>query len=248
MRTLLIDDEQSARNSLKAEIRDYCPEIVIVGEADGVQKGIAAIRELKPELVFLDVEMGDGTGFDLLEQLAPVAFQVIFTTAHDTHAVKAFKYSAVDYLLKPVDADELVAAVKKLDKLADQQLLQASLKALLENTKQSSKELRKIVINSSEGHYVLNIQEIIRFEAERNYTKVILESEKPLLVAKTLKHFEDLLQGQKFERIHQSHLINVHHIRKYIPRDGGYVVLSNGDNVPVAQRKKTELLALLESL
>lgn len=248
MRTILIDDEQSARNSLKAELRDYCPEIVIVGEADGVQKGIAAIRELKPELVFLDVEMGDGTGFDLLEQLAPVSFQVIFTTAHDTHAVKAFKYSAVDYLLKPVDADELVAAVKKLDKLADQQLLQTSLKALLENARQSTKELRKVVINSSEGHYVLNIGEIIRFEAERNYTKVILESEKPLLVAKTLKHFEDLLQSQKFERIHQSHLINVQHIRKYIPRDGGYVVLSNGDNVPVAQRKKTELLALLESL
>jgi len=248
MRAILIDDEQSARNSLKAELRDYCPEIVIVGEADGVQKGIAAIRELKPELVFLDVEMGDGTGFDLLEQLAPVSFHVIFTTAHDTHAVKAFKYSAVDYLLKPVDADELMAAVKKLGKLADQQLLQASLKALLENTKQSNRELRKIVINSNEGHYVLNIGEIIRFEAERNYTKVILESEKPLLVAKTLKHFEDLLQGQKFERIHQSHLISIQHIRKYIPRDGGYVVLSNGDNVPVAQRKKTELLALLESL
>jgi two-component system LytT family response regulator len=248
MRALLIDDEQSARSSLWADLRDYCPEIVIVGEADGVQKGIAAIRELKPELVFLDVEMGDGTGFDLLEQLAPVSFQVIFTTAHDTHAVKAFKYSAVDYLLKPVDADDLVAAVKKLDKLANQQQLQASLKALLENARQTPSELRKIVINSSEGHYVLNLGEIIRFEAERNYTKVILEKEKPLLVAKTLRHFEDLLLGQKFERIHQSHLINVQHIRKYIPRDGGYVVLSNGDNVPVAQRKKTELLALLESL
>lgn len=248
MRALLIDDEQSARSSLKADILEYCPEIVIVGEADGVQKGIAAIRELKPELVFLDVEMGDGTGFDLLEQLAPVPFRVIFTTAHDTHAVKAFKYSAVDYLLKPVDADELAAAVKKLDQLVDQQQLQASLKALLENTRHTSKELRRIVINSSEGHYVLNIAEVIRFEAERNYTKVILETEKPLLVAKTLKHFEDLLQDQKFERIHQSHLINMQHIRKYIPRDGGYVVLSNGDNVPVAQRKKTELLALLESL
>lgn len=248
MRAILIDDEQSARSSLKADILEYCPEISLVGEADGVQKGIAAIRELKPELVFLDVEMGDGTGFDLLEALAPVSFQVIFTTAHDTHAVKAFKYSAVDYLLKPVDADELVAAVKKLDRVADQQLLQASLKALLENARPSSRELQKIVINSSDGHYVLDIREIVRFEAERNYTRVILEKEKPLLVAKTLKHFEDLLQGQKFERIHQSHLISVQHIRKYIPRDGGYVVLSNGDNVPVAQRKKTELLALLESL
>jgi two-component system LytT family response regulator len=248
MRAILIDDEQSARTSLKADIVAYCPNISIVAEADGVQKGVAAIREFSPDLVFLDVEMGDGTGFDLLEQLAPVSFHVIFTTAHDTHAVKAFKYSAVDYLLKPVDADELVAAVKKLGDVMDNKHLQMGLKALLENTKQPQKELQKIVINSSDGHYVLSINEIIRFEAERNYTKVILEKEKPLLVAKTLKHFEDLLLGQKFERIHQSHLINVQHIKKYIPRDGGYVVLSNGDNVPVAQRKKTELLALLESL
>lgn len=248
MRAILIDDEQGARSSLRADILEYCPEITIVGEADGVRKGIEVIRELRPDLVFLDVEMGDGTGFDLLEQLVPVPFQVIFTTAHDTHAVKAFKYSAIDYLLKPVDADELVAAVKKLGKLTDQQQLQAGLKALLENTRPASKELRRIVINSSEGHYVLSVQEIIRFEAERNYTKVILEKEKPLLVAKTLRHFEDLLQDRKFERIHQSHLINVEHIRKYIPRDGGYVVLSNGDHVPVSQRKKTELLALLETL
>lgn len=248
IRAILIDDEQSARKSLRADIELYCPEITILTEADGVQNGIAAIREHKPDLVFLDVEMGDGTGFDLLGQMAPVSFHVIFTTAHDTHAVKAFKYSAVDYLLKPVDPDELVAAVKKLGQSVDNKHLQDSLKALLENTKQAPKELQKIVINSNDGHYVLSLNEIIRFEAERNYTRVILEKEKPLLVAKTLKYFEDLMQGQRFERIHQSHLINVQHIRKYIPRDGGYVVLSNGDNVPVAQRKKTELLALLESL
>src|SRR4051812_43665367 len=108
MRAILIDDEQRARKSLRADIEAYCPQITIAGEADGVKSGIAIIKELKPDLVFLDVEMGDGTGFNILEQLAPVSFNVIFTTAHDAHAVKAFKYSAVDYLLKPVDADELV--------------------------------------------------------------------------------------------------------------------------------------------
>jgi len=248
MRAILIDDETSARTTLKGDIQDYCPEITIVAEADGVKAGITAIREFRPDLVFLDVEMGDGTGFDILEQLAPVDFNVIFTTAHDTHAVKAFKFSAVDYLLKPVDADELVAAVKKISQVIDGKNLRLSLNALIENTKHTPKELQKIVINSNDGHYVFGINEIIRFEAERNYTKVFIEKEKPLLVAKTLKHFEDLLQGQKFERVHQSHIINIHHIKKYSPRDGGYLVLSNGDTVPVSQRKKTELLALLESL
>lgn len=248
MRAILIDDEKSARTTLRSDILLYCPEITIVAEADGVKHGVAAIKEHQPDLVFLDVEMGDGTGFDILEQLAPVNFNVIFTTAHDTHAVKAFKFSAVDYLLKPVDADELVAAVKKINQVIDSRNLRLSLNALIENTKHTKKELQKIVINSNDGHYVFGINEIIRFEAERNYTRVFIEKEKPLLVSKTLKYFEELLQGQKFERVHQSHIINIHHIKKYSPRDGGYLVLSNGDNVPVSQRKKTELLALLESL
>jgi two-component system, LytTR family, response regulator len=248
MRAIIIDDEKSARDTLKSDIVHSCPEVTIVAEANGVKTGIAAIKEFKPDLVFLDVEMMDGNGFDILEQLHPAYFKVIFTTAYDTHAVKAFKFSAVDYLLKPVDTDELIAAVKKLNTVIDTKGLQMSLNALIENSKNNQKELQKIVINSSDGHYVFSIDEIIRFEADRNYTKVVFEKEKPLLVAKTLKHFEDLLKGQKFERIHQSHIINVRHIKKYIPRDGGYVVMSNTDNVPVAQRKRAELLELLELL
>ncbi len=248
MRAILIDDETSARTTLKSDIENYCPEIRIVAEANSVKSGITAIREFKPDLVFLDVEMGDGTGFDILEQLNPIHLKVIFTTAYDTYAVKAFKFSAVDYLLKPVDSDELIASVKKLNTFIDTKSLQNSLNALLENTKNAQKELQKIVINTSDGHYVFSINELIRFEAERNYTNVFIEKEKPLLIAKTLKYFEDLLKGQGFERIHQSYLVNIKHIKKYSPREGGYLVMTDGSHVPVAQRKKTELLALLQSL
>ena len=248
MRAVIIDDEKQARNALASDIRVFCPEIVIVAEADSVKSGIKTITEQKPDLVFLDVEMTDGTGFDILEMLKPIDFHVVFTTAYDTHAVKAFKFSAVDYLLKPIDLEELIAAVKKISTISNHKALQMSLTALIENTKHAPKELQKIVINSSDGHYIFSVHEIIRFEADRNYTKVIIENEKPLLVAKTLKHFEDLLKGQKFERVHQSHIVNVRNIKKYISKDGGYVVMSNSDNVPVAQRKKTELLELLDSL
>ena len=248
MRAILIDDEKTARNTLRSDIELYCPEINIVAEADGVKTGIAAIKEFNPDLVFMDVEMGDGTGFNILEQIQPAFFKVIFTTAYDTYAVKAFKFSAVDYLLKPVDSDELIAAVRKLSSIIDNKNLQGSIKTLIENTRNVNKEPHRIVIASSDGHSVFSVNEIIRFEAERNYTKVIVQNEKPLLVAKTLKHFEDLLKGHRFERTHQSHIVNIAHIKKYIARDGGYLILSDGSNVPVAQRKKTEIIALLESL
>jgi len=248
MRAIIIDDEKTARNNLKKDIEEYCPHITIIAEADGVKEGVEIIKKYNPDLIFLDVEMQDGTGFDLLEQLKSLSFKVIFTTAHDAYAVKAFKFSAIDYLLKPVDSDELVEAIKKTNLVVDTKNLQNSLLALIENTKNTKKELQKIVIASSDGHSVFNVNDLIRFEAERNYTKVIIEKEKPLLVAKTLKHFEDLLSGQGFERTHQSHFVNIKHIKKYISRDGGYLIMSDGSNVPVAQRKKTELLALLESL
>lgn len=248
MNAIIIDDETIARNTLKSDIKIYCPDINVIAEADGVKTGIAAIKKFNPDIVFLDVEMQDGTGFDILEQLNPSALKVIFTTAYDTYAVKAFKFSAIDYLLKPIDADDLSTAVKKLTTIIDTKSLQSSIKTLIENTRNVNKEPHRIVIASSDGHSIFSVNEIIRFEAERNYTKVIIQNEKPLLVAKTLKHFEDLLKDHRFERIHQSHIVNVSHIKKYISRDGGYLILSDGSNIPVAQRKKTEILALLESL
>ena len=248
MRALIIDDEKIARNTLKSDVEAYCPDINIIGEADGVKAGTAAIIELKPDLVFLDVEMQDGTGFDVLEALKPISFKVIFTTAHNGYAIRAFKYSAVDYLLKPVDSDELIEAIKKINSISVTSLLQNSLNVLLENTRNTKKETQKIVISTTDGHSIFTINEVIRFEADRNYTKVFIVHEKPLLVAKTLKHFEDVLKDQNFERVHQSHYVNIQHIKKYISRDGGYLIMSDKSNVPVAQRKKTELLALLESL
>ena len=247
-KAIIIDDEKQARVSLAHDLSYYCKSIEIIGEADSVKSAVNMIHQLSPDLIFLDVELRDGNGFNILEQIGDKKIKVIFTTAYDKFAIRAFKFSAVDYLLKPIDANELVEAVKKTESISDESELKASLKTLVENTKSRQPLNEKIVLHTSEGSQIAKINNIIRLESERNYTKLFFLDEKPLLVAKTLKEFEDLLKEHQFERTHQSHLVNMNQVKKYVNRDGGYLLMTDNSSVPIAQRKKTEILALFSSM
>jgi two-component system LytT family response regulator len=247
---LLIDDTEKARVALAADLKDYCPTIRVIGEADGVESGVEAIRRLKPQVIFLDIQMGDGTGFDLLEKVSPQNFEVIFTTAYNQYAIKAFKFSAVDYLLKPIDPDELVAAVEKLGENAPAEPQpHPEYELLLENIRKIQQTgVKKIALNTQDKVHIVGIDEIVRCESHSNYTLFYLQPNQQILVTKTLKEFEGLLGDYNFLRVHHSHLINLAFLKEFVKIDGGYAIMSNGQQVPVSSRKKDNLLKKLAEL
>jgi two-component system LytT family response regulator len=248
IRAVIIDDVEKARVALKSDIKHYCPELELAGEADGVESGIKLIKKLNPEVVFLDISMSDGSGFDLIEKLSKegiIDFQIIFTTAHNEYAIKAFKFSAIDYLLKPVDPEELVQAVKKIKKPSQQDLMKENLSVLMESMKGIQTASKRIALNSIDKVQVVNINDIIQCESQRNYTLFYLINKKQILVTRTLKEFEDILEGDEFLRVHHSHLINLKHLREYVKIDGGYAVMSDQSQVPVSVRKKEQLMKIL---
>lgn len=242
IKAILIDDESNSRDTLKEMLRRYC-DIEILGEADGVKTGLEMIQILKPNLVFLDIKMNDGSGFDLLKKVKEQNFHVIFTTAFDQFAIKAFRFSALDYLLKPIDIDELKAAVDKFLKRVETE--SESYKSKLDNlihNEESPKDFHKVVFSTSEGMHIIEIAKIIRCEADDYYTKIHVENRKLIMVSKTLKEVESLLKGNNFIRNHKSHLVNLNYIKTYVKSDGGYLILNNGEKIPVSRRKK-DLLA-----
>ena len=243
-RAVLIDDEPAARKVLQVFIGEYCPNLHIVGEANGVQEGFRLIKEKNPDLVFLDVEMGDGQGFDLLDKFPKPSFKVIFTTAHDQFAVRAFKYYAVDYLLKPVDPEELQAAVKKVwEQQATTGLLQ-----LLQAMQQPQREqvFDKMALPSSDGITMMNVKDILRLESDAGYTTFHSNDGEKILVTRSIGEFEEVLPRQSFFRIHVSHLVNLNFVKKFLREDGGYALLENGEKVPIARRRKDEFLERLK--
>jgi two-component system LytT family response regulator len=244
MKTLIIEDEEQAISALKAEIKHHCPELHTIGIAQSVKEGIEQIRLLEPELVFLDIQLSDGLGFEILETLKTQRFHVIFTTAYSQYAIRAIKFSALDYLLKPIDGNELKEAVHKLQhRNAEEQ--RQKMETFLQNQLHFAK--KKIALPTSDGVSIFELDSIIRCSSEGNYTCVYFVNGKKMLFAKTLKEFEELLGQSGFERIHHSHIINLHHLTTYTNRDGGYVILSDKSTVPVSQRKKTQLLAILNN-
>lgn len=244
LKAIIIDDSIDARKALVTEIEDCCPEIELIGQAEGVVSGAKLIRSVQPDLVFLDIQMNDGSGFDLLELIGNINFKVIFTTASDEYAVKAFRYSAVDYLLKPIDPDELVTAVKKVERGNQKE----NLSLLMENAKQSNKPVRKLALNTLDKLHIVNISDIVRCESDVNYTQFFFSSGNKLLVTKTLKDFEDLLSEHQFIRVHQSHLVNVNYIKEFVKGDGGYLVMTDKTSVPVSTRKRNTVVEMLNSL
>lgn len=246
LRTVIIDDEKNAREALTGVIEANYREIDIVGQADGVFSGLQIIEKLKPDLVFLDIKMKDGTGFDLLSRLPDISFSLIFLTAYDEYALKAFRFSATDYLLKPIDLDDLEEALEKVKKNHEDS--RVSLEALLSNLPQRGNEDKKLVLKTAETIHLIKVSHIIRCEASGNYTEFIVNNRKALLVSKPLKEYDELLTPMGFFRTHQSHLVNLAHIEHVDKKNGYTILLSDGSSVPVATRKREALMETLEKM
>ena len=236
-RAIIIDDVENARIGLRKDLEDYCPEVEIVGEADGVISGAKLIRESQPDIVFLDIQMNDGSGFDLLEILDNIDFKIIFTTSSNEYAIKAFKFSAVDYLLKPVDPLELKDAVDKASGNNGQ-----ALSTLKENMADG---LSRLALNSQDKIKIVKVDEVVRCESSGSYTLFYMADGEEILVTRTLKEYDKLLSDHGFLRVHQTHLVNLNFIKEYIKSDGGYLMLSNGKDIPVSSRKKSEVMRVL---
>nr|MDA3852740.1 LytTR family DNA-binding domain-containing protein [Bacteroidales bacterium] len=241
--TIIIDDEPRARETIKNMLMLYCPELDLVGEAVSVASGLELIRKIKPEVVLLDIQMSDGSGFDLLKQLDAINFALVFITAFDEYAVKAFKFSAIDYLLKPIDPDELISTMERIKLHKKNEGIDLSV--VLNNLRNLKKENKKLVLKTTESIFVVGVQDIIRCESSGNYTHFYLTNEKPILVSHTLKEYEEMLKEHSFIRVHQSHLVNLEHIKRYDRSDGGMLVMTDNKTVPVATRKKDMLLNVL---
>ncbi len=240
----VIDDEPKARETI-INILGFSPiKINIIGEADNIQSAFDLIARKTPDLVLLDINLPDGSGFDLLKKFEKINFKVVFITAHEEYALKAIKFSAIDYILKPIKAAELLGAVEKThDNLNKEETVQ-KIGALLSNLE----KLKKIVLKTSESIHIINVSQIIRCEADVNYTKFFLETGEKLLVSKPLKEYDELLGRNGFFRTHQSHLVNLDHILRYDKTDGGYLILDNKSMVPVSTRKKEELFRIFDAL
>jgi two-component system LytT family response regulator len=240
IRAVIVDDEEKGRLTLKNVIEKNCQNIQILDLCDSVLAATESIEKHNPDLVFLDIEMPFQNGFSLFEKFKNPTFDVIFITAYDHYAIKAIKYSAMDYLLKPVDADELKAAVAKI-KQKKTSLQLPDFELLLSNLKLKGNSA-KIAVPTFEGLQMINSADIIKCTANESYTEIVLTSGKKIMVSRILKEYEDLLSDFNFFRVHNSCLINLAHVAKYIKGDGGYVVMIDGESVEVSRRKKNELL------
>ena len=246
IKAVLIDDIEQARITLKKDLSVYAPDVEVIAEAGGVVEGARVLRSISPDVIFLDIQMQDGSGFDLLEILPDIPFKIIFITASDAHAIKAFRYAAIDYLLKPVDPDELKTA---LDKLRNQKLNENDKYRLLNDSlKNAGKPQSRLALHTQDKIHIVNIADILRCESNVNYTEFHFSDGKKLLVTKTLKDFEDLLSEHGFFRVHQSHLVNTRCIKEFIKADGGSLLMSNGKTIPVSTRKRAQVLEMLEAL
>lgn len=246
MTAVIIDDEPNSASYLQGLLEKQIPEIILKGRAGSVEEGIALIQKTKPSIVFLDVELQTATGFDLLNRLGAITFSVIFTTAHEHYALQAIKFAALDFLLKPVDADELKSAVNKASKHHNESFLNENLSVLLENMR-NKKEQKKIAISTSSGIHVIELKDILYLQADGPYTNIYSNNTLRIMSSKHLKEYEDLLRDFGFYRIHKSYVVNLTEIKQYVKSDGGYVIMSNGVKVAVSEKKKDDLITKLSS-
>jgi two-component system, LytTR family, response regulator len=245
IRAILIDDEIDSIRILQRLLQKYCPQVSVIGTADGVETGARVIREHRPDLVFLDIEMTRGNAFDLLNRLQPVNFHVIFVTAFDNHAIRAIRYSAVDYLLKPVNIGELCAAVEKLSgKLAEKHVLDR-VSTLLDHLGGGRLDVQKLAIPTVSGYLFVNFGDIRRLEAKGAYTTFYLTNGEQVIATGVIKEYEDLLPEVMFYRIHNSHIINLNKIKKYHRGRGGYVTMEDGTLLEVASRRREDFVQKL---
>ncbi|MCD6066777.1 MAG: lytT [Bacteroidetes bacterium] len=245
IKAVLIDDESDCRITLTELISLLCPQIQLLGEASNVEDGIELIKAKKPDLVFLDVELRNRYGFNVLEAFSEPTFEVIFTTAHEKYALKAIKTSCIEYLLKPVDPNELAVAVDKYEKQRKLSVNHKKFEILLENLGNSSQTLNKIAVPTSDGYFFINTADILYFEGDGKYTNMFTSKGDKVISSKNLGEFEELLSGQNFFRCHKSWLINLNYIKKYL-RGDAQVIMSNDALIDVSVRKKDEFLRFFD--
>lgn len=248
MKILIIDNETEIRLVLKGMVANWSKGVGSIEEADGVQTGIEKIKSFQPDIVLLDVEMNDGTGFDLLKQLGTVSFQLIFTTAHNQYAIQAFKFSAIDYLLKPVDPIELSNSLHRAKDNLNIQTMQQQLAVLMQQVSNKQEPDRQIVLKDIDKTYFIKMADIIYCEAEGSYTKFYLSNSEPIFVSRNLRSYEELLAPAGFIRTHHSCLVNPSKIKIYDRKtDSGTLILEGGHTIPVSQRKKDFVVQFLEN-
>lgn len=239
LKAILLDDEPNCVKLLALQLQEHCPQVEIIAQCTDSQEGLKTIRALQPDVVFLDIEMPCMNGFSLLEQLEDISFSLIFVTAYDAFALKAFRFSALDYLLKPVEAQELKAAVAKAEK---RQRLDSRQIDLLKWQYQSGQVPQKLAVPHHGGVSFVELKEIVLCEADSNYTKIVLSSGKHYLLTKTLREVQEFLEERNFLRVHRQYLVNLDHIKSYVRGEGNYLVMTNEASVPVGRNQKARLL------
>ncbi|OEK07199.1 LytR/AlgR family response regulator transcription factor [Roseivirga misakiensis] len=247
LRAIIVEDNAKSTERLEKYLVTYCKEIELVGKSATIKEAIELIQKEKPEAVFLDIELADGTAFDLLERISKPDFRIIFTTAHEAYAVKAIKHSAIDFLLKPIDPDELILAVDRARMEIEQELELKKVKHLLQVIDATDSTIPTLLLRDQYGIQLVHISEIIRLEGQGNYTKIIQKDQPPFMSTKVLKEIVSLLPDELFFRSHQSHVVNLNYVNRYDNRDSDLLFLRNGEKVPLATRRKQHLLKRLRS-
>ena len=245
IRCVLIDDESNSLEMMEWLLKTYCPQVQIEAMCNTAGKGIEAINKYKPDLVFLDIEMPHMNGFQMLEQLHSIDFEIIFTTSYDQYAITAFKFSALDYLLKPIDREELQKAVEKVSKKISPPVSQ-QLEILLQKISQQAITIQRIALPTMQGLEFVPVNSIISCSSSNNYTEFFLGDKKKLLVSRTLKEVEDMLADHSFLRVHNSHVVNLNAITRYVKGEGGYLVMTDGSTVDVSRSRKELLMQKLQ--
>lgn len=242
IKAIIIDDEVHCLETLSILLKEYCPEVQLMDQCHSAKKGLEAIEKCKPDLVFLDIEMPLMNGFELLEQLSSISFAIIFTTSYDQYAIKAIRFSALDYLLKPIDPKELISAVKKVRE--DRHLpITEQFQMLLQQVHGKNSGFNKIAVPTSEGFELLPVEEVIYCEANDNYTHFFLKNKRKIIACRTLKEIQEQLHDLSFfVRVHNSYLVNLNEVIKYVRGEGGYLIMSDGSSVNVSRSRKEALL------
>jgi len=243
IKAVIVDDELNCVEMLEWLLKTYCPIVSVVGLCTSGEQGIEAINKYRPDVVFLDIEMPKMNGFDMLEKFEQLSFDVVFTTAYNKFAIKAFRYSALNYLLKPVDPEDLQTTIKKLEERKSA-VGKDQLNLLLENMKNLSNPVQRIALSTGDGLIFVNTSEIMYCQAESNYTNVVLTNKNKILVAKTLKDIDETLSGKDFFRVHNSFLININQIRKFVRGDGGYILMNDDTHITIARSKREEFFEM----
>jgi len=242
IRCILIDDESNSLEMMEWLLKTYCPQVTIEAMCNTADKGIEAINKYKPDLVFLDIEMPHMNGFDMLEHFDKLFFDVVFCTAYDQFAIKAFRYSALNYLLKPVDPDDLKETIRRLEEKRSSPSKE-QIELLLQNIRQVAKlTVQRIALTTNDGMIFVATSDILYCSAESNYTSIVLEGGKKILVSKVLKDIDEALSGPDFFRVHNSYLINLNHIKKFVRGEGGYVIMDDGANISISRSRRQEFM------